>query len=236
MLDFIINYGWAALVTALAGYLLGSISFSIIFTRVFAKMDIRDCGSGNAGATNVLRAVGARAAALTFVCDFIKCVAAVLIGSALFGALAFGVPGEAVSLSAKYGAYIGGTGCLFGHLYPVYFRFKGGKGVTTTAAMMLLFDWRVFLIEFAVFLILFGWKRIVSLGSIVAGALYPFVTFAIVFLVDYQAGGYPLHYVIVATVVTAVVGFTVVCKHKENIKRLCAGTEKKIQFHKKNQN
>ena len=83
MLDFIINYGWAALVTALAGYLLGSISFSIIFTRVFAKMDIRDCGSGNAGATNVLRAVGARAAALTFVCDFIKCVAAVLIGSAL---------------------------------------------------------------------------------------------------------------------------------------------------------
>lgn len=234
MADFLIHYGWAALLTAVAGYLLGSVSFSIIFTKAFAKKDIRDCGSGNAGATNVLRSVGARAALLTFVCDFAKCVAAVLIGSAIFGALAAAEPGQAANLTAKYGAYIGGTGCLFGHLYPVYFHFKGGKGVTTTAAMMVLFDWRVFLIEFALFLILFAWKRIVSLGSIAAGAVYPFVTFAVTFFLDYQGvGGYPLSYVIIATVVTAIVGFTVVCKHKENIKRLRAGTEKQIHFRKK---
>ncbi|MGN0477952.1 MAG: glycerol-3-phosphate acyltransferase, partial [Hominenteromicrobium sp.] len=152
------------LFAALVGYLLGSISFAIILTRFFAHEDVRDYGSGNAGATNVLRVAGKKASALTFLCDFMKCAASVLIGyyALRYVCVQHGIDEE----MARLGMYAAGFLCIIGHMYPLYFGFRGGKGVVTAAAMMLLLDWRVFLICLAVFLLTFLWKKTVSLSSI----------------------------------------------------------------------
>ena len=137
------------LLVAAAGYLLGSISFAIILTRVFAHEDVRSHGSGNAGATNVLRVAGKKASALTFLCDFLKCALSVAIGyyALHFICLANGID----PVLARLGMYAAGFCCIIGHMYPLYFGFRGGKGVVTAAAMILLLDWRVFLICFAFF-------------------------------------------------------------------------------------
>lgn len=225
-----------ALLTALAGYLLGSISSSIIITQLFIHKDIRSFGSGNAGATNVLRSVGKTAAALTFLFDFLKCVAAILVGKLIFSAAAsMGYTG----LFEEYGVYIAGVFCFIGHIYPLYFHFRGGKGVVTACAMIALTDWRVFLVLLVVFFVSFFLFRYVSLSSVLSAVTYPVATFGVTFLLDYagsplQLGNKPLDYVIVATVVAFLMGGIVVYKHRENIKRLRAGTEKKIYFSQTN--
>ena len=234
------HFGWATLLTAIVGYLLGSRSFSIIFTKIFAKTDIRAHGSGNAGATNVLRTVGKRAAALTFVFDFLKAVVAVILGRIIFQSIAStqGID-QALVILGKYGAYIGGTAAFIGHLYPLYFGFRGGKGVITSAALGLLIDWRLFLVELALFVAIFLWKKTISLASVIIASTYPLVTFLITYFIDHKHyvkyGGVPysVNYVIVTTVTLAIIGWTIVWKHRENIKRLIAGTEKPISFHKK---
>lgn len=223
----------AVICTALAGYLLGSISSSIIITKLFIHQDIRSFGSGNAGATNVLRSVGKTAAGLTFVFDFLKCVAAVVAGRLIF-MLADTMGSQ--PLFAEYGVYIAGVFCFIGHIYPLYFHFKGGKGVVTASAMILLTDWRVFLVVAGVFFILFFIWRYVSLSSVCAAVSYPVATFVITYLFDYAnsplplRGDKPFDYVAVATAVALLMGGIVVFKHKENIGRLRAGTEKKIIF------
>ena len=193
------------LLSALVGYLLGSISFAILLTKAFAHEDVRAHGSGNAGATNVLRVAGKKASALTFLLDFCKCVASVLVGYFLVkhACVANGVDPE----MARLGMYAAGFCCMIGHMYPLYFGFRGGKGVVTTAAMMLLLDWRVFLICFAVFLL--------------------------VYFVDCCVGGLPVLYVVMATLVAALIGATVIIKHRANIKRIRNGTESTISFKKK---
>lgn len=223
--------------TAVIGYLLGSISFAILLTRLFAgKADVRNFGSGNAGATNVLRVAGKKASALTFVLDFLKCGASVLIGYCI---LYYVCSKHAIMPEmAKLGMYAAGFMCIIGHMFPLYFGFRGGKGVVTTAAMMLILDWRVFLICFAVFCILFAWKKTVSLSSIVGCGLYPFVTFAVTYFLDckdsplHMGGTLPFGFVIVATVVAGLIGLTVIVKHRANIKRIIAGEEKPISFKK----
>ena len=233
VLSHLSNYTLPAVVTALVSYLLGSISFSIIFTKLFDKKDIRTMGSGNAGATNVLRSVGKVPAILTFIGDFGKGVLAIVIGKMIF--MTFSVYHTVPFTIQQYGAYIAGFSSILGHIYPLYFKFKGGKGVLTTAAMMLLIDYRVFLILGIVFLIVFVSTRIVSLSSIIAAGGYPIATFIITYFLDYKHNlGVPnsdftLNYVIIATLVTALIGGLVVIKHKENIKRILAGTEKKIR-------
>ena len=213
------------LLSALVGYLLGSISFAILLTKAFAHEDVRAHGSGNAGATNVLRVAGKKASALTFLLDFCKCVASVLVGYFLVkhACVANGVDPE----MARLGMYAAGFCCMIGHMYPLYFGFRGGKGVVTTAAMMLLLDWRVFLICFAVFLLVFLKKRMVSLSSI------PVVTFCMTYFVDCCVGGLPVLYVVMATLVAALIGATVIIKHRANIKRIRNGTESTISFKKK---
>lgn len=234
--NYIGGFIFPAILVLIIAYLLGSVNFSIILTRIIKKDDIRNYGSGNAGATNMLRAVGKRAAGLTFLLDFVKCAAAVTVGRLIISAVcsAIGAPPELANL----GAYFAGLACIIGHMFPVYFGFRGGKGVVTTAAMMVLIDWRVFILLFSVFLIVFAIRRIVSLASIVGTALYPVGTFIITYLFDYSSspffpgGRMSLEYLIIVTVLSALTGAVVVIKHRSNIKRLIAGTEKPISLKK----
>lgn len=224
----------ALALTALAGYLLGSINWSIILTWLFKdREDIREFGSGNAGMTNVLRTVGKKAAVLTFAGDFLKCVAALLLSQAFVALLA----PESVEF---YGVarYVAGVACVLGHIFPIYYGFRGGKGVVTSAAMIALTDWRVFLLVLLTFAVVFAAKRIVSLASVVCAALYPVFTFLFLFLVEFSGsplanhGDRSLAYVLFATAASLFIGLTVVVKHKANIGRLLRGEEKPITLGK----
>ena len=229
-LSFLADNWWRFLITALAAYLLGSINTAVMVTGIVTKgkKDIRQMGSGNAGFTNVLRSVGKVPAIVTIVCDALKCVVAVLLGGCIFSFIA----AESQILSNEYvncGKYIAGIFCILGHSYPVYFHFKGGKGVVTAAALMLTEDWRVFLCILATFLIIFLISKIISAASITCAVLYAPYTFVMTFVFDYlNGGGYSLAYVLLSTFAALIIGIFVVVKHKENIKRLLRGEEKKI--------
>lgn len=216
--------------SAAIGYLLGSISFAIILTKAFIKDDVRNFGSGNAGATNVLRAAGGKASALTFACDFAKCAVSVFAGHRilLWACGHYGMDGS----YAHLGMYAAGILCIIGHMYPLYFGFRGGKGVVTTSAMMAMIDWRVFLVCFIVFFATFFWRKTVSLSSVSAAATYPLATLAITYWIDYRAGGFAASYVVMATAVALLAGVVVIVKHRENIQRLLKGEEKPISFKK----
>lgn len=229
-LSFLADNWWRFLVTALAAYLLGSINTAVMVTGIVTKgkKDIRQMGSGNAGFTNVLRSVGKVPAIVTIVCDALKCVVAVLLGGFIFSFIA----ADSQILSSEFvncGKYIAGIFCILGHSYPVYFHFKGGKGVVTAAALMLTEDWRVFLCILATFLIIFLISKIISAASITCAVLYAPYTFVMTFVFDYlNGGGYSLAYVLLSTFAALIIGIFVVVKHKENIKRLLRGEEKKI--------
>lgn len=228
MVQFIL----AGIISVAVGYLLGSVSFSIIITKLFTKSDIRDYGSGNAGATNVMRSVGVLPSLLTFIFDFLKCVISVLIGYYICIKLC---DANGVSASmAQIGKYAAGIGCMMGHIFPLYFGFKGGKGVVTTAALICLIDWRVFIPAIATFIIVFAIKKIISLSSIIGVSLYPVYTFIILFLFDYtgsplvSTGTVTIQYVILSTIAAAVIGGIVVIVHRPNIERLRKGEEKPL--------
>lgn len=226
----LIIYG---VITAVIAYLFGSISFAVIFTKMSSKKDIRDMGSGNAGFTNVLRSVGVVPAVFTLVFDFLKGVIAGFVGRIFFSTLP--VPEELSAEIAIYGGLIGGLFAIIGHMYPVYFGFKGGKGIATAAAMMAATDWRVFLMIVATFLIIFFASKIISLASISCAALYGVYTFICTFFFDYRGGdgAYSLRYVIICTCFAFLLGTFVIVKHKENIQRLLKGEEKKLTVKKK---
>ncbi len=203
----------AVILTAAAAYLLGSISFAIIITRLFSKEDIRTHGSGNAGMTNVLRTLGKGPAALVLLGDFGKGVVSVVIGNLLIHNLG-GRP------EWLLGGYLAAFFALLGHVYPVFFGFKGGKGILVSAGVMLMLDPIALLIVLGVFLAVIGWKRIVSLASICASAAYPAATL-LVRLAQHKSAGV----VVAETIMAAVVAGFVIFMHRENIKRLRAGTE-----------
>lgn len=229
-LSFVTVNWWRFIIVAVAAYLLGSINTAVMVTRIVTKgkKDIRQLGSGNAGFTNVLRSVGKVPAIITIVSDALKCVIAVILGGIVFSFIGT----ESQVLSNEFvncGKYIAGIFCILGHSYPIYFHFKGGKGVVTAAALMLVEDWRVFLCILTTFLIIFLVTKIISAASITCAALYAPYTFAVTFIFDYLSGaGYSLAYVILSTCAALVIGVFVAVKHKENIKRLLRGEEKKI--------
>lgn len=225
------NIFLAIFLTALVAYLLGSVNSSILITRLFGqKTDIRQMGSGNAGATNVLRSVGRLAAALTFVCDFLKCVLAVVAGRAIFSYF-FQIPAIDPMVIEQTGAYIAGIVCILGHIYPLYFGFRGGKGVVTSIAMIMIIDWRVSLIVWAAFFIAVICSKMVSLGSLCGAGIYPFATFFLTYFYDYHSSAtVPLSYVVVATISSFIIGCIIFVKHRANIKRILDGTEKKISL------
>ena len=149
--------------TALIGYLLGSLNFALILSKKMYGDDIRTHGSKNAGTTNMMRTYGNKAAAFTIIGDMLKAVLSVVIGCFLMGIF--------------HGGYAAALGCMIGHIFPLYYNFKGGKGVATAAAAILVLNPMAFLCVIAVFLICVICTRYISLGSVLAAAVFPLITF-----------------------------------------------------------
>lgn len=226
MISLLHNHWLALTLAAVFGYLLGSINWAIIITRFIFRKDIRTEGSGNAGATNVLRNHGRGAAVLTTVGDVAKSMLAVVMGSLLITHIPTAV--EAVTMPqwigdtlSLIGGYVGGIFCLLGHDFPVFYGFRGGKGVLTTLGMFLLLDWRVALICLGVFIVIVALSRMVSLGSILAIGCGP----ALLYL--FHRGTDP-EKAVFCTVAAVIVWLLIVWQHRENIHRIVAGTENRL--------
>lgn len=189
------------IIAFVAAYLLGSISTSILIGRIISNIDVRDYGSGNAGATNVLRTLGKKAALIVVAGDFLKGVVGVLIGYYLIG-------GE--------GALLGGLGAVLGHNFPIYFNFKGGKGIVTSTAVIFMINWKIGLILLIISIFIIAITKYVSLGSIVGTCLYPIA----VYFFDNRSWEYITFAIIMAIIA--------VVRHRQNIKRLIKGEESKI--------
>lgn len=207
----------AAILTAVIAYLLGSINPAIIITRICIHKDIRDFGSGNAGMTNVLRTVGLIPGIITFICDIAKGVIAVILGGLLFTYLG----GYA---NPQLGAYTAGIFVMAGHLFPIYYHFKGGKGISTYAGILAVIDWRVMVIGLSIFLIILLITKYVSLGSIFAAISTPISTFVL----HTVANTSPFSDQVWDTVFSLILAAVTVAMHHENIKRLIHGNERKI--------
>ena len=206
----------ACLLTALSGYLLGSILFGVLISKVLYNDDVRSHGSGNAGMTNVLRTYGKLAAVLTTLGDVGKSVAAVRLGRLLFTALL----GGQTALDPVCGAYLAAIFCMIGHSRPLFFGFKGGKGVLVGAGAALATEPLVCAVLLGIFLVEFAITRIVYLGSIIIAALYPVAT-----LIHLLAHGADAATVAFSTVCCAIMAAMVIWLHRSNIERLKNGTE-----------
>ena len=215
----------AAILVAVISYLLGSLNFAIIVTRAMTGKDIRKFGSGNAGMTNVLRTVGKPAAVLTAIGDLGKGILSALAGEWIFSMAVEGVvPYSILYAFLNGGMYVGIIFALLGHLFPLYYGFKGGKGILVCGGAILIMDWRVFLSILGLFVILFIITKIVSVGSIAASAGYP------VFTCIYQCldKDFTSTEIVVNTLLAVGVATVVIVMHRENIKRLINGTENRF--------
>ena len=199
-------------------YLLGSINFAVIFENIFLKKDVRELGSGNAGTTNVMRTAGFLPGALTFICDALKGFAACFIGKMLF------IHAFPDTIPWVYVAYMCGVACMLGHVFPIFFRFKGGKGVATSVGIFAVCCPIAIIIGLTVFALMTLITRIVSLSSLVATVTV--ISLSLVFY-DSEAN------IIIPALLSITMGVTVFLKHKDNIKRLVKGEEKKITVRRK---
>ena len=200
--------GMLLLVTA-ACYLLGCFNGAVIVSKYILRDDVRNHGSGNAGLTNFYRTFGGPLTAVVILTDVLKAVIAVLLGTWLLGFIA-----------PLFGKYWAGLCCLLGHMFPCMFHFKGGKGILSGGTIAIMIDWRIALVVWGGFLLLTILTRYVSLGSLWAGASFPFVTWycypdPVIVVLGFACGG------------------LVVWQHRANIKRLLSGTENKFSLHRK---
>ena len=196
--------------TAVVSYLLGCFNGAVIVSKYILRDDVRNHGSGNAGLTNFYRTFGGPLTAVVILTDVLKAVIAVLLGSWLLG-----------FIDPLFGKYWAGLFCLLGHMFPCMFHFKGGKGILSGGTIAIMIDWRIALVVWGGFLLLTILTRYVSLGSLWAGASFPFVTWycypdPVIVVLGFACGG------------------LVVWQHRANIKRLLSGTENKFSFHRKN--
>lgn len=206
------------LIVAIIAYLIGSVNFSVIISKKVAGFDVREKGSGNAGTTNVLRTVGKTAAAITLICDILKGV--VSIGIALIAKnIIQGVDGSLL-------VQLAGVFVILGHTFPVFFKFKGGKGIATSLGVLLMTNWQIGLICLVFALVLIALTRMVSVGSIAAAILFP----VLVMFIDqnYIVPSNNWSYFIYSIIIAAFIIFN----HRENIKRISNGTENRISFKK----
>ena len=226
-----------ALLAILIAYLLGSINFAIIFSKIFIHKDVRDYGSHNAGMTNTMRVAGVLPGALTFIFDVLKGVAAAYIGFLIFK--------HCYSLTESqmflpiYGGYLCAVFCMLGHCLPVFFQFKGGKAVATCLGVMIVCNFPAAIVAVFVFALLIVSSRMVSLSSIIA------VASMLVTVPTYQMSGIlpftlnidgPIGANFIILIFNLIMVFLVVIKHKENIDRMLKGTERKVSFKKENKN
>ena len=208
----------AYIIVGLVAYLIGSISFSIIISKKMAGFDVREKGSGNAGATNMLRSVGKKAAALTLLGDALKGVVAILF-AVLVGAIA-------KNSDKALLVQIAGILVVVGHTFPVFFGFKGGKGVATSLGVLLMTNWQIGLICLVFALVLMALTKMVSMGSVGAAILFPvLVLFINTNFIVSEGSGYFVYSVILAVLVAF--------NHRGNIQRILNGTENKLSFKKK---
>ena len=200
--------GMLLLVTA-ACYLLGCFNGAVIVSKYILRDDVRNHGSGNAGLTNFYRTFGGPLTAVVILTDVLKAVIAVLLGSWLLG-----------FIDPLFGKYWAGLFCLLGHMFPCMFHFKGGKGILSGGTIAIMIDWRIALVVWGGFLLLTILTRYVSLGSLWAGASFPFISWycytdPLIVVLAFACGG------------------LVVWQHRANIKRLLNGTENKFSLHHK---
>ncbi len=208
------------IIMAIVAYCIGSVNFSVIFSKKFAGFDVREKGSGNAGTTNMLRSVGKKAAAITLVCDILKGVVAIGIAILL---------GNIPNMNKELLVQIAGVAVILGHTFPVFFGFKGGKGVATSLGVLLLSNWQIGLICLIFGVVLIALTRMVSVGSCAAAVLFPILTLFIndhyTVLTEGKSGNVYFIYSVILAII-------VLFNHRSNIKRLLNGTENKISFNK----
>lgn len=205
-----VTVAFAALLVMLLSYFFGCFNGSFMVSHFIIRDDVRKHGSGNAGLTNFYRTYGAKYALLVIACDMGKTVAACLLGSFFFRCLGW---------DGTLGTLLAGLGCELGHIFPVFYGFRGGKGILSGGTLVLLLNWRVAAVAWALFLLLWLTTRYVSLASITATCSAP-ITVYFVYGHNWLYTGLCL----------AVAALVVWC-HRENIQRLLHGTEKKFKWH-----
>ena len=209
------------LCSLLVPYLLGSINSAVLVSRLLYHEDIRTKGSGNAGLTNMHRTYGGRAALFVLLGDVLKTVLSLLIVG-----LGCGMKYGAYGFASTALLYLAGVACILGHIFPVYFRFKGGKGVLCTATMVLVLSPIVFLILFAVFVLLVLLTRYISVASMTVGLMYPFVLDRVLAFCGIGAD-------ILIMLSAILVALLIVYCHRQNIVRLWNREENKFSFKRK---
>ncbi len=207
------------IIVGIIAYLIGSINFSVLISKKMAGFDVREKGSGNAGTTNMLRSVGKKAAAITLICDILKGVISIVI--------AIIVGNIAKNLDRELLLQIAGIAVVLGHTFPIFFGFKGGKGVATSLGVLLMSNWQIGLICLVFAVVLMALTRMVSLGSCAAAVLFPVLTLFInqhyTVLTDGKSGRVYFVYSVILTII-------VLYNHRSNIKRILNGTENKLSF------
>ncbi len=188
-------------------YLLGSINTAIIVSSTLYHDDIRKHGSGNAGFTNMMRTYGKKAAAITFAGDIGKTIVAIMVGWCVYGYLS---------------AFVAGFACFIGHIFPVFYQFKGGKGVLCLATIVLMTDWRIFLMLLVLFVGIVWSTKYISAGSVICAMVFPIVLDRV-----NDTGLWIIELIAVA------IALIVVIKHHTNLKRIFEGTESKFTFNVK---
>ena len=199
----------------LFSYLIGSINCSILISRLKMKTDVRESGSGNAGATNMLRTFGVKYGVITMLGDFLKTLIPLVITKLIF----------ADELYWQAMVAFSGFCCSMGHAFPIYFGFRGGKAVTVVAMVLFVVDWRCFAVGLLVFVAVVALTRYVSLASILAGLSGPVTMYFISH--RYLANRW------VVVICLLALAIMVMILHRENIKRLLKGEENKFTFKKK---
>ena len=204
------------IIIAIIAYAIGSINFSVLISKKMAGFDVREKGSGNAGTTNMLRSVGKKAAVITLLCDILKGV--VSIGIALIAGNIVKNVDKAVLVQ------IAGILVVVGHTFPIFFEFKGGKGVATSLGVIMMINWKIGLICLVFALVIMAFSRMVSMGSVGAAILFPVLTLFINTNFIVEASG--MKYFIFSVILAVMVIFN----HRANIKRIAGGTENKLRF------
>ena len=209
-------------VSAVVAYFLGCFNGAVIVSKYILRDDVRTHGSGNAGLTNFYRTFGGPLTAVVILTDVLKAVAAVLISQWLmFRGYTIVISASAtVELWDTIAKYWAGVFCLLGHMFPVMFKFKGGKGILSGGTIAWMIDWRVALVVWGGFLILAVATKYVSLGSCWAGLSFPFVSWFV-------------YHSFLILVLAAICGGLILWQHRGNINRLLHGTESKFHFRKK---